>query len=246
MFGLLAGVIIHPRQAFTSLREAKRGYWWVVFVITILALALLTFTTGSIQMKAKPNFTPPAGVEIPEGVEISSPSMVQLVGYPLIGRTIGALLGYFISTFVVFALGFVFGGKATFKQMFRVVVWASLPVAIRYLVQAIASLVSGGIPVSGLGATLMPTESVNMPVLNTLLSQVDAYMVWSMVLLGIGVSATTKLSKGKTVLIVVFYLLIATAALIGWNLAGQAISNLLGGSVFGGQGGGPGPGGGRR
>lgn len=243
MFGLLAGVIIRPRQTFVSLRESRRGYWWVVFVITILALALLTYSTTSIQMKARQNLMPPEGMEIPEGATAGSASMLLVLFMALAGGILGTLVKYLLGTSLIFALGFVFGGKASFKQMFRVVVWSTLPIVIRYLVQAFASLATGSPPVAGLSAAMTPMESMNLPVLSSLLGAVDIYLIWSMILLGIGISAITRLSKGKTALIVVLYVLIAAAALIGLTWAGQAINNLLGNSTGGGAGGGPGPGG---
>lgn len=226
IFGLLSGIIIHPRQAFASLKEAKRGYWWVVFVITVLALALLTYSTTSIQMKARQNSMPLEGVEVemPEGAAAGATSMFAMA---LAGGIIGTLVKYLLSTSLIFGLGFVIGGKSSFKQMFRVVVWSTFPVAIRYLVQAIASLAAGDPPVAGLSATLDFMESINMPVLSSLLSQIDFYLVWSMILLGIGISATTRLSKGKTALIVLVYLVIVAVMLIGLGWAGRAIGNMF-------------------
>ncbi len=244
ILGLLTGVIIRPRRTFVSLREAKQGHWWIVFVITILTLALLTFSTTSIQMKSMQNFMPPEGVEIPEEAAAAAAptSMLLVFSMGLIGGVIGTLVKYLLSTSLIFGLGFVFGGKTTFKQMFRMVVWTTLPVAIRYLVQAIASLITGNPPVAGLSAAMTTMESMSMPILSSMLGQIDAYLVWSMILLGIGVSATTKLSKGKTALLVCIYLLIVGGILMGLSWAGQAITS----QFTGGGGSGPGRGGGPR
>jgi hypothetical protein len=245
--GTLTGVVMHPRATFEKMRQAERGHWWLVFVITVLAVILLAVATTTAQSRMMQSFTPPQGATIPEGATTSgagtnATSGIVRVALALTTGIVGAIVGYLLQTVVILGLGLVLGGKATFRQIFRMAAWTTLPVAIRKLIQAITSLVAGATPASGLSAALTFQEASSMPMLNTLLSNIDIYMVWSMILLGIGVAVTSKLSKGKSAITVVVYAVIALGALLALNAAGNAISGLLGvrlGFGVGGPGGRP-------
>jgi hypothetical protein len=241
--GTLTGVVLHPRATFEKMRQAERGHWWLVFVITVLAVILLAVATTTAQSRMMQGFTPPQGVEMPEGAAASAgagtnaTSGILRVALTLTTGIVGAIVGYLLQTVVILGLGLVLGGKATFRQIFRMAAWTTLPVAIRKLIQAITSLVAGATPASGLSAALTIQEAYSMPMLNTLLSNIDIYTVWSMILLGIGVAVTSKLSKGKSIIAVAVYTVIALAALLALNAAGNAISGLLGGGFGFGMGG---------
>jgi hypothetical protein len=246
--GTLAGVVMHPRATFEKMRQAERGHWWLVFAITVLAVILLAVATTTAQSRMMQGFTPPQGATIPEGATTSGAGAnatlgIVRVALALTTGIVGAIVGYLLQTVVILGLGLVLGGKATFRQIFRMAAWTTLPVAVRKLIQAITSLVAGATSASGLSAALTIQEASSMPVLNTLLANIDIYTVWSMILLGIGVAVTSKLSKGKSVIAVVVYMVIALAALLALNAAGNAISGLLGGGFGFGMGGPGGPGG---
>jgi hypothetical protein len=231
--GTLTGVVMHPRATFEKMRQAERGHWWLVFVITVLAVILLAVATTTAQSRMMQGFTPPQGAGTAGGATTSvaganATSGILRVALALTTGIVGAIAGYLLQTVVVLGLGLVLGGKATFRQIFRMAAWTTLPVAVRKLIQAITSLVAGATPASGLSAALTLQEASSMPMLNTLLSNIDIYMVWSMILLGIGVAVTSKLSKGKSAVAVVVYAVIALGALLALNAAGNTISGLLG------------------
>jgi hypothetical protein len=240
--GTLTGVIMRPRATFEKMRQAERGHWWLVFAITVLAVILLAVATTTAQSRMMQGFTPPQGTEIPEGAVVSgtganATSGIVRVALALTTGIVGAIVGYLLQTVVILGLGLVLGGKATFRQIFRMAAWTTLPIAVRKLIQAATGLVAGATPASGLSAALTLQEASSMPVLNTLLANIDIYMIWSMILLGIGVAVTSKLSKGKSAIAVVVYAVIALAALLALDAAGNAISGLLGGGLGFGMGG---------
>jgi hypothetical protein len=239
-FRILSGVIIRPRATFERLREAKRAHWWLVFILTMVSAILLAAATSAAQASMMQGFTPPEGmegVEMPAAAVQSSP-ILTIAGTAL-GSIVSTLAGYLLIVLVVFAFGLVLGGKATFKQVVNVSIWTTLPYAVRGLVQAIASFVTGNVAVSGLSGVLTTMESASLPLLATVLGKIDVYTIWSLVLLTIGVSVLYKLSKGKTLIIVISYVVIALGLTLALNAAISAISSLFGG----GNGGNGGPGG---
>jgi hypothetical protein len=244
---ILTGVLIRPRATFVKLREAKRGYWWVVFVLAVVAAFVLALASSAAQRSMIQAMVPSGGTTT-DGVEMPANIAQTATTFVIVGSTVrgifSALFGYLLLALVVFGAGMIQGGKATFKQVFAMSVWTTLPYVIRSLVQAIASLVTGASPALGLSGVLTTAESMSMPVLAAILSRIDVYMVWSLVLLVIGVGVTYRLSKGKTFLIVAIYVVVSLVLTIASTALLSSIGNLFSGG--GGGGGGPGVAGGRR
>jgi hypothetical protein len=223
---ILVGLVIRPGETFEKLREAGRGYWGVMFAITAAATLLLAIATVVAQNRVLQN------IQMPEGATtIRQTSGVLQVVVALAAGAIGALAGYLFCASVVFVSKLILGGKTNgFKQIYRMAVWTTLPLAIRKVMQAIASFVSGRSSTAGMSGILSIGESVNMPTLSLLLSHFDIYLIWSMVLLGIGTAVTAKLDRKKTLIVVGVYLVLGLAVTLGLNAASGAIANLTGGA----------------
>jgi hypothetical protein len=235
----LIGIVIRPVSTFQRLQDSKRGYWWLVLAITLVILILSALASANVTSRAIRTFsslsanpTVITGDQAAAAQQFQSPSLLLLIALPLVGGLLLTLADYFLRSLIVFAMSLVLGGKATFKQAFRMSVWTTIPYAFRHIVQSIAMFATGGQAVSGLSAILTTAESRAIPILNYVLSYIDFYMLWSAILLGIGTVITAKISKGKGLAVMVAYLGIALAgALILF-----AISSALGGVLGGGAG----------
>jgi hypothetical protein len=258
-FQVLKGIIVQPRATFVRLRSAERGHWWLVLLLSAIAISLLSFATVSVQNTRLQGFTLPSGESTPQTAPTpqaaATPRQARstpqagsvygrtatpvadagqsstVLGYvlPIVAGVGGVVLGYLFCSFVVFGMSIVFGGKATYTQVFRMAAWASLPLAIGNLVQSIASLVTGGTPAPGLSAVLTSQEALDMPALQALLGHLDVYLIWSMVLLGVGTVVTSKLSKRKSATVVIIYLVLAAGVIVGLTAASGALGELFGG-----------------
>jgi hypothetical protein len=249
---ILTGVLIRPRATFEKLRDAQRGYWWVVFALAVVATFVLALASTSAQRSTIQAMVQSGSVE---GVEMPANMAQTATTLMIVGGTVSGILstlfGYLLLTLIVFGAGLILGGKATFRQVFTMSVWSTLPYVVRSLVQAIASLATGAAPAPGLSGVLTTAETASMPMLNAILSRIDVYMVWSLVLLTIGVGVVYRLSKGKKLLIVAIYVVVTLVLIVASTALGSAIGNILpGGGASGGGGGGGGGGprvaGGRR
>ncbi len=149
--------------------------------------------------------------------------------------TARTLLGYLICAVVLYGMGLVMGGQATFKQLFPVAAWATLPFVLRDLIHAVMTLVTGRVAIAGIAGVFSPQEAASLAGLYSILSQFDVFLLWSMVLLGVGVAVTAKLSIGKSIVVVLTYAVISAGLLLALGLAGRALGGLFGGG--GGRGG---------
>jgi hypothetical protein len=240
--GILTGIAIRPRATFEGLREVKRGHWWLVFLITVAAVILYTAISASVMSRATQGFIQSSGVgagEASVGVPqvTRTASVLMTVVVPLVSGVITILAGYAFRSLIVFGTSLILGGTATFKQIFRMAAWTTLPLALRRIVQTVAVASTQGRIVSGLSGALTVVEANQLPFLNTLLGQIDIYVVWSMILLGIGTAITAKLSKGKSLVAVLAYLALAVVGLLIFSLASNALGSLTGVRLLPGVGG---------
>jgi hypothetical protein len=278
----LIGIVIRPVETFQKLRDSQRSTWWLVFAITIVTLALASFASSSALSRGMASLPAAASSNRAAGSQAAatqasgsrtmagqtaaastarSSSVLPRMALSLAGGAAMLLLDYLLRALIAFGMGLVLGGRISFKQAFRLGVWSTIPNALRNLVQSAAMLVTGQQSVSGLSAVLTTAETRAMPILSNVLEHIDFYMLWSVILLGVGLVATARISKGKGLAMASAYLGVALAGTLILFAGSSAVSGLLGstlggstggpggagGSILGGAGGGPGgsgPGGG--
>ncbi len=237
----LAGVCIRPLDTFRRMREANRSHWWLLFVLAVLALLILTAVTLPLttqvaqaeyesQMEGydSSQFSAEQQAALEQQQRIFT-SQAYLGIISVVGGIVALLIGYLVRGFLLFLLGLALGGRASFRQVWRMAVWTTLPNVARTLAQAIASLITRGQPELGLRYILTDAELANAsPYLLTFLSKIDLYVIWGLVLIGFGMAATSKLSRGKAALVALIYWLISLGFALGMTGLGQALSNALG------------------
>jgi hypothetical protein len=176
--------------------------------------------------------------------QVQTASPLLLIGLPLAGGIAVTLLDYGLRALLVFLMSMLLGGKAAFREVFRMAAWTTLPAAVRRVVQAMAVVLTGGQIAAGFSAALSAAEIRTLPLVNLLLGYVDVYTLWSALLLGIGAVITGRLSKGKAAFTVAIYICVSLVGILVFYAVTNAIGGALGGTNTRGAGF-PGGGGGR-
>ncbi|MFT4113740.1 YIP1 family protein [Silvibacterium sp.] len=147
----------------------------------------------------------------PEQAENTKAVAAKVTGVTTYAYTVVVLIFTAINGLLVWVTAnFIFGGKATFGQIFAVNLYASLVMNIKYLL-AIVSLFAGLAPDSFLLQNPVGTNigfylSQDAPkALTALCMHLDLFEIWSLVLASIGVAIVAKISTAK-----------AATAVVGW------------------------------
>jgi len=114
---------------------------------------------------------------------------------------------------VLYFLGLVAGGEAKFAQSFAILAWSSLPYALRNLVLAAYVAYSGKLINQGL-SFLVATGDQTQDAANwlySLLSQIDLFYLWHLILVIVGLAAVGRFSKTKATIVGLIYLAATTA-----------------------------------
>lgn len=211
----LLNTFFAPSKTFTDLRRSAN--WWAPFLIIVIVSTLFCYVVDQkvgfrkvsenlIQLQPKQadriDRLPADQRELAMRRQAVATKIFSY-GIPVI-----ALIIYAIMTSVLFAsIKFAANADVKFKTVFALVVYSRLPELIMSLL-AMLSLVAGvssdAFNIQNPAATnpgyfLDPSAS---PILRTLLSSLDVFSIWTMILLAIGITCISKVKRGTAFAIV--------------------------------------------
>jgi hypothetical protein len=134
--------------------------------------------------------------------------------------TLGLIVTWLVRGALLFFVGYFLGTDSRYIQMFTLVLWAWLPFALRDLVQAVYVLLNGQLAINkGLSFLVASGDQVQNAgnLLYGFLAQIDIFLVWHLLLVGIGIAVSTRSTSTKTALATIGYWIVT--ALIGLSPA---------------------------
>ena len=219
-FGRVVSVLVSPTKTFESIRQRPT---WLVALVVLIGISIV----AGAMVSAKIDWAQMARDSIAsQGRQMSEEQMEQTIDMMEKFGPIGTYIGPF---FIVIALLLsaviamvtlkLLGGELTFGQSFSTIVHASMPQVVKGLLSipvilgksdfSYLDVRSNSVLKSILGA-FAPEETG--PAMLALLSSVDLFGIWGLVLTAIGLAAVGKVSKGTGALtavgIWVFWILI--------------------------------------
>lgn len=230
---MLLNTLVHPRRAMTLLSTARRRWLWLPTVLMLAALALQGVTyagaNAELMYQHQVDFFESMSEE-ERGPRMEPPEKMDphplTVWLPIGGRAVGALVTWLVWAGLI-ALASTFLGRngAKFGGYFAMIAWARIPFALRDFVQGIAmGLTKNAIYNQGLSGLVLDSTPAPMSrsfqpyvppgrgeqILAALLGRIDIYMVWSLVLTGIGIWAFAHLPRRRAILVTLGIWIIAT------------------------------------
>jgi hypothetical protein len=114
-----------------------------------------------------------------------------------------------------------FGGDNSFQQTYAVTVYGWIPMFVKSVITTLIALPRSVIDARELGSLLKSNlgalvDSSEAPVLHSLLSSVDLFNIWTIVLYAIGLAAISRFSKTGLALYVTGLYLVIVAVKVGF------------------------------
>lgn len=233
-FARVQATLFQPRQAFQEMAAESRATWLMPMLVLTITAVLVILVAGSLKARA----TMTGEVQLPQDWEYWSPDMqknymqaqqatqgpVFMYVMPLIKSLTGLWLGWLLLGALLHFGSTLLGGRGSMQGALNIVAWASLPFAIRDILRIIFMLAVGHTLVSpGLSGFVSTPGFVSQ-----LLTHVDIFLIWNVILLivGFGIADSLPRSKAVTVVLAIMVLvLLAQAGLgaLGANLGGTAV-----------------------
>jgi hypothetical protein len=219
-FRFILPVLLRPARGLKEIATREKAFWLVPLLVLSLAALLSVLVAGPIRGQLSqgggalpPDFqyyTPEQQQQFTQAQQTSSSPLFTYV-FPATGLLAGIWLSWALLGGMLYLGLTLAGSRSSSVKALNLAGWAGLPFAVRYLLQAGYILFTRNL-ISAQGISgFSPPGSF----LSALLSQVDIYLVWQVVLLFIGVPLIASITRRKAWLVtaVVLVLLLCLASL---------------------------------
>jgi hypothetical protein len=233
-FSRVLSVLTHPRHTFEEMTSESRATWLTPMLVLSLTTILVVVVSGYLKTRAAMM----GEVQLPPDWQYWSPDMQQnymqaqqatqgatfMYVIPLVGALTTLWLGWVVVAGLLHLGSTLLGGRGSMQSALSVVAWGSLPFAIRDVLRIIFMLAVGHAIVSpGLSGFV-----ASAGFLAKLLTRVDLFWIWYLILLVIGFSVADGLPRNKAFVGVATVLLLVLAAQAGLgsltsSVGGQAV-----------------------
>ena len=217
-----AAMLFRPRRGFQEMASESRATWLTPMLILTVTAILVVTVAGYLKSQAAMM----GEIPLPPDWEFWTPEMQNnymqaqqatqgpVFNYiiPMVGSLTGLWLGWLFLAGLLHFGSTLLGGRGSMQSALNVVAWASLPFAVRDILRIIFMLAAGHAIVSPGLSGFTPTPGL----VSQLLTRVDIFLIWHVVLLVIGFALTDGLPRGKAVmgvLVVIVLVLLAQAGL---------------------------------
>lgn len=231
-FAWVPAIFFRPRSVFIKIATQNRTVWqtpMLVLTVTALLLVLVSgyfktqaaLTTGPVLPPDFEYFTPEQQQTYLQTAQATSgpvfmyvlPGVVSLLGVWFTWLLTGGLL-HLVTTLL--------GGRGDTTVSMNLTAWASLPLALRDVIRTLAMLATKTVITSpGLSGFAPAGEGGGALFLASLLVLVDAYVIWRIVLMTIGLVNLANIKPGKALggALVTTLSILLLQALLGFGIA---------------------------
>lgn len=228
-------VSIIDRPAVTMRHVGKKPGWaWLMpallalvgLVVFSIAAAPLTSELALRQAQQQMASLPPQQAEqMANQIErFTSPTWVA--GFSIVSGLVTLAMVWLVWAGVLYFLGLVAGGEASFAQSFAILTWSWLPYSLRNLILAAYVAYSNKMINQGLSFLVATGDQIKDAAnwLYALLSQIDLFYLWHLILVIVGLAAVGRFSKTKATIVGLIYLAMTTALALVPTLIGALFS----------------------
>jgi hypothetical protein len=211
-----------PGRSFQEMASEARATWLTPMLILTITGILVVVAAGYLKSRAAMM----GEVSLPPDWQFWTPEMqenymraqqatqgpVFLYVMPMVGSLTGLWVGWLLLAGLLHFGSTLLGGRGSMQSALNIVAWASLPFAIRDILR-IVFMLSEGHAIASPGLSGFASAP---GFLAQLLTRLDIYLIWHIILLVIGFAAADGLPRAKAVmgvLVVVVLVLLAQAGL---------------------------------
>lgn len=238
---LLKDVVLHPSAAMRRLDAQPGRRWWLpltaLAIISVVNAVILAprLAAAAQQALMAGNLPPGVSAEMVQSMPAANTMSMLSAVTGAIGALFAVVVGALLAAALLHFIGTVFGGQQAFNAVLTTTSWARVPLILRGVLQAVwFGLRPGDVEANlgGLSGLVASADAVGKGASSfwaPLLAHIEVWNLWYLALLVIAVRATSKVTRGRALLIVGIYVLLGIGAgLIGTAL-GRAMAGFTGG-----------------
>ncbi len=207
----LIDIFVSPNAAYMAIEKNKKWFWWPFLLIILSTVGLWAWYFNFVDMAWYQEHTLMAS-----GEELTAEQMEQARKFmqpaTMLGTTVAFVVIFVILIYLIEALYFhlvakVAGDKEhSYGDWFNFCAWGGMPGLITVLAGAVVMLTAG---TNQVGQEQLQPLALNSLIFNlplshpwaNFLSSINLPLIWSIVLMGIGLALWSKRSLGKSIMI---------------------------------------------
>lgn len=218
----VSSLLLRPRQVFQEMTSESRSTWGTPMLILTITAILVVVVAGYLKTRAAMmgetpmppdwQFWTPEMQENYMRAQQATQGSVFMYVIPMISSLAGLWVGWLLLAALLHFGSTLLGGRGSMQSALNIVAWASLPFAVRDLLRIVFMLATDHAILSPGLSGFSSTSAF----LTQLLTRLDIFLIWHVILLVIGFAVADGLSRTKAVtgvLVVVLLVLIARAGL---------------------------------
>lgn len=227
-------MLFRPRRGFQEMASESRATWLTPMLLLSITAILVVVVAGYLKSRAAMmgeiqfppdwEFWPPEMQNNYMQAQQATQGPVFLYIMPMVGSLTSLWLGWLLLAALLHFGSTLLGGRGSMQSALNIVAWASLPFAVRDILRIVFMLAAGHAILSpGLSGFTSTPGFVSQ-----LLTRLDIFLIWHVVLLVIGFALTDGLPRSKAVtgvLVVIVLVLLSQAGLsaLTSNFGGLAV-----------------------
>ena len=208
-FNWLPDILFRPRLAFHNISTSTKSIWITPLLVLSFLVLVNALVAGYNKYQASqmgeisypPDYqyyTPEQQAQYIQAIQ-STQGPVFVYVLPAISSLLGVWIGWLILGGILHLVTTLLGGRGSTAMSMNIVAWASIPIALRALIQIIYMLVSKNLIASpGLSGFSPSGDSVLIMYISQVLKLIDIFILWQILLLILGVRISTSLSASKS------------------------------------------------
>ena len=208
-FDWLFPTVFRPRQALSRVAEHTTDTWLTpLLVLTVMALIHVAVAgplrqaaaqTGQNLPDAAQWWTPEQLAQYQQ-IQSSMTGPVFIYVFPALLSLLGIWVGWLVLVGILHLVLTLIGGRGSTRVAMNVVAWASLPFAVRELVQIVFMLTQKQLVDGSALVGFAPNDgAMTSFFLAAVLGLIDFYLCWHIFLLIVGVRVSTALPLSKAI-----------------------------------------------
>src|SRR4030065_798447 len=234
---LVPSLFFHPRRSFQHISTFTKAVWLTPLLILSCVALLNIIVAGRIKSQAAlmgeitypPDFqyyTPEQQAQYMQSIQ-STQGPVFVYVLPGIGSLLGVWFGWLILGGLLHLVTTLFGGRGSTAISMNIVAWASLPLAVRGLVQIIYMIIAQKLITNQGLSGFSPSGETGFPLFfGQILRLIDIYLIWQILLVVLGVRLSTMLNPSKATFSVIITFLIILLLQTGLSYLSNILGNL--------------------
>jgi hypothetical protein len=237
LFNWIPSVYYSPRKVFQRISISSSSLWLTPLIVITCLVLINVLVVGRFKSQAAsmgeitypPDFqyyTPEQQAQYMQAAQ-STQGPVFMYVLPAIISLLGVWFGWLIMGGMLHLVMTLFGGRGNTITSMNIVAWASLPLALRTIVQIAYVLASHRLINSpGLSGFSPSGDSNWILFFSQFLKLVDIYIIWQVLLIILGVRLSTGLSSSKSSLGVILTVVIILLLQASLSYFGNVLGNL--------------------